>query len=54
MHKEELNVYVRLVRGGRTGEKLSWNEGGGEGEGGLWENFYYHTCTHFKHLRYFM
>ena len=54
MHKEELNVCVRLVRGGRTGEKLSWNEGGGEGEGGLWENFYYHTCTHFKHLRYFM
>ena len=28
---------------------------GGEGEGGIeGKNFYYHTCTHFKHFRDFM
>ena len=38
--------------------KLSWNEGeegGGEGGGSTeGKNFYYHTCTHFKHFRDFM
>ena len=43
------------MREDATGEKLSWNEGGGGGGGSTeGKNFYYHTCTHFKHFRDFM
>ena len=30
---------------------MTGGEGGGSTEG---KNFYYHTCTHFKHFRDFM
>ena len=46
-------VCVELRGEGGRECKLSWNEdgGGGSTEG---RNFYYHTCTHFKHFRDFM